>query len=142
MWFSFKLVENFIVSPPQEIQKINIRHVRREYFPDRGRGIFRQGEVGSRRNTLCISRLTKRSNAGKAPPAGRKRISNVCPNKKGSGAKGLFAPLIAPIFALSDHPAIGYPIEPGQADRTLRPLARRRARTLRPLEVAILWRKP
>ena len=29
-----------------------------------------------------------------------------------------------------------------QADRTLRPLARRRARTLRPLEVAILFRKP
>ena len=29
-----------------------------------------------------------------------------------------------------------------QADRTLRPFARRRAKTLRPLEEAILWRKP
>lgn len=34
-----------------------------------------------------------------------------------------------------------YRAEP-QADRTLRPLVRRRARTLRPLDVAIRFRKP
>ena len=58
-------------------------------------------------------------------------------NKKGSGAN-LFAPHHSSRFRIERSFAVGYPNLSDQADRTLRPFARRRARTLRPLAVAIL----
>ena len=58
-------------------------------------------------------------------------------NKKGAGR--ICSPrIIAPVFALSDHLLLVTQTLSDQADRTLRPFARRRARTLRPLAVAIL----
>ena len=72
--------------------------------------------------------------AGASP---RPTANRIALHKNGAGR--ICSPrIIAPVFALSDQLLLVTQTLSYQADRTLRPFARRRARTLRPLAVAIL----
>jgi len=75
----------------------------------------------------------------KDPLSGGKTLQEYLPLKRERGEFRIH-PAVAPVSLMS---AVSFlVVKPRsyahQADRTLRPLARRRARTLRPLEVAIL----
>ena len=100
------------------------------------REILSQAKVWNRRNTLCISRFQTARLGQKIRWAAARHLKSLH-KKKGAGR--IFSPrFIAPVFALSDHLLLVTQTLSDQADRTLRPFARRRARTLRPLAVAIL----
>ena len=86
-------------------------------------------------------KAVKRTAVEKDPLSDGNAYQEFTPIKKGAG-RIKHSPRMDSRFAMSDvllwlpTTTIAY------ADRTLRPFARRRARTLRPLEVAILLRKP
>ena len=85
---------------------------------------------------LCVFRGRQSDGQGKRTAKMHCFMFESLPHKKGSVAKS-HSPRTYSRFAMSAT-LLCY----AHADRTLRPLARRRAKTLRPLEVAILWRKP
>ena len=103
------------------------------------REILPQDKDLDRRNTLCISRSSKRRVAVKDSLKGEKPLQEYLALKRERGEFRIH-PAIAPVSLMSADTR--FVVRPRsyahQADRTLRPLARRRARTLRPLEVAIL----
>ena len=61
------------------------RHLRSDRSSNGQREIFPQAKVESRRNTLCISRLSKRRIGEKDPLIRRSAIVRRCPTKKGAG---------------------------------------------------------
>ena len=77
--------------------------------------------------------------AAKDPQRRRQAVQETCPVKRERGEFRIH-PAVAPVSLMSaDSSLWSNPRRYAhQADRTLRPFARRRARTLRPLEVAIL----
>jgi hypothetical protein len=67
------------------------RQLRKNRLFDGQREIFLQGKVEDRRNTLCISRASKRSIAGKDPLGRQEDVLRRCQKKKGAG-RTFFAP--------------------------------------------------
>ena len=73
----------------------------RKYNSIFSQDFFFSARCDSRRHTLCISRLTQRSDGGKGRLKSNQIFSKLCPYKKGAGRKS-FAPLDSH-FAVSDH---------------------------------------
>ena len=109
-----------------------------------GREIFSQLWAWLAQEYFVYFKPAKCADAEKDPLRFTNSQPRVCLYKKGAGA--IIRPRMDSRFAMSDDslwlPTAIKAHAFAYADRTLRPLARRRARTLRPLEVAILLRKP
>ena len=119
------------------------RQGRNEKFVEQSERFFRRFVLGRCRNTLCISKRPSAEITEKDPLGSVNLSLNTCPIEKGGGGES--SPPHGLPFRYERRHCCGCPLlfcAYNQADRVLRPFARRRARTLRPLDVAILLRKP
>ena len=102
MWLSFKELENFItiLQNNRYSKRASTRHARKKELSIDWREILVQIQVVSRRNTLCISRLTKRRVAPKDPAGNDKTFSEYAKLKRERG-ESLIHPAVAPVSLMS-----------------------------------------